>query len=211
MGKLLLDQPESSALVATWADSGLLGYRVSFPPGQTWLEDGAVEWLWRASEEQGFPVMIWAPRQLDGIGDAARRYPGARLVIDHFGLAVDDKDQAVEDVVRELVQLAPIPNVAVKASGLPGHTSEPYPFRNLHASVREVIDAFGAPRVFWGTDLTTLPCPYVDALRMFTEAIDLPSDQVEQIVGLGICRWLRWNVPSPRLIDGKLAHRGQDS
>lgn len=193
MGKLLLDRPESPQVVKTWKDSRMFGYRVSFPPGQSWLADRTVDWLWQAAEEMGFPIMVWAPHQIHGIGEVARRYPGARLAIDRLGLAMDDRDEQVGELVRDLTKLSGLENVAVKASGLPCHSSAPYPFTNLHPYVQEVVQAFGARRVFWGTDLTTLPCPYRDAVRMFTEHMAfLEPGELGEIMGLGISRWLNW-------------------
>jgi predicted TIM-barrel fold metal-dependent hydrolase len=52
--------------------------------------------------------------------------------------------------------MAKRPNVAVKASALPSYSSEPYPYRGLHAHIRRVYDAFGPQQMFWGTDFTRL-------------------------------------------------------
>jgi hypothetical protein len=58
---------------------------------------------------------------------------------------------------------------------------------------RRVYDAFGPQRVFWGTDLTRLPCTYRQAVTMFTEDISwLTADDKEWIMGRGVCEWLGW-------------------
>ena len=54
----------------------------------------------------------------------------------------------------ELLALARFPNVAVKATGVPGYSSEGYPFRSMHAYLHQIYDAFGPERCYWGTDLT---------------------------------------------------------
>ena len=51
----------------------------------------------------------------------------------------------------ELLHAAKHPNVAVKATGAPGTSSEPYPYRNVHTYIRQIYDAFGPRRMFWGT------------------------------------------------------------
>jgi len=33
-----------------------------------------------------------------------------------------------------------------------------YPFESLHAQYRVMSDAFGPRRLFWGTDITKMPC-----------------------------------------------------
>ena len=59
--------------------------------------------------------------------------------------------------------------------------------------IRRVVQAFGPQRVFWGTDLTRLPCPYRQAVTLFTEELDFLSDtDKEWIMGRGIAEWLHW-------------------
>jgi predicted TIM-barrel fold metal-dependent hydrolase len=132
---------------------------------------------------------------MERMGAIAAAYPRLRMVIDHLGLANGEKDaHAFRDLDR-LLELAKHPNVAVKASALPCYTSEPYPFRGLHPHVRRVHAAFGARRMFWGTDLTRLPCPYREAVTMFTQEMPwLAADDLEWIMGRGIRAWLRWDA-----------------
>jgi hypothetical protein len=51
-------------------------------------------------------------------------------------------------------------NVALKATGAPSYSSEPYPHRDIHGHIRKLYDAFGPDRMFWGTDITRMPCPW---------------------------------------------------
>jgi L-fuconolactonase len=192
MGKLLLDQSESEEIAKAWRPSQTLGFRVSFPPGQFSPKD--TDWLWRAAEERDFPVMVWAPGQLNELKHAAKRHPHARIVVDHLGMGPDDRGDRVQYAIRDLMHLTDLENVAVKASSLPAHSMAPYPFEDLHGHVRAVVNGFGASRVFWGSDLTTLKCSYEDAVRMFTDAMPFPVDDLDQIMGLALSRWLRWEV-----------------
>jgi hypothetical protein len=60
-----------------------------------------------------------------------------------------------------------------------------------------VYDAFGPRRTFWGTDWTRLPCPWRQAVTLFTEELPWLSGQdKEWIMGRAICEWLGW--PPPR-------------
>ena len=88
------------------------------------------------------------------------------------------------------------PNVAVKASTLPSHTSDVYPYRRTHPYLRRVYDAYGPTRVFWATDFTAMPCTYRQAITMFTEEIPwfTPEDK-QWIMGRGVCEWLGWTLP----------------
>jgi predicted TIM-barrel fold metal-dependent hydrolase len=192
MGKLLLDRPESPGIAAAWTAADMLGFRVSFPRDQ--FSPADTDWLWRSAEERDFAVMVWAPGQLSELKDAARRHPRARIIVDHLGMGPDDIGDRVGESIRNLLPLAELDNVAVKASSLAAHSTMPYPFEDLHAHVRDVVSGFGGSRVFWGSDLTTLKCAYTEAVRMFTDAMPFLAADVEQIMGSGIAKWLRWKV-----------------
>ena len=74
---------------------------------------------------------------------------------------------------------------------------EPYPFRDLHPYIRQLVDAFGPRRVFWGTDLTRMPCPYRECVTLFTEELPwLRGADLEWVMGRGVCEWLGWPLPA---------------
>jgi predicted TIM-barrel fold metal-dependent hydrolase len=93
----------------------------------------------------------------------------------------------------QLLALAKRPNVAVKATALPCFSSESYPCKGLHGVIRQVLDAFGPKRMFWGTDISRLPCSYRQGVTMFTEALPfLSAADQEWVMGKAICAWLDW-------------------
>lgn len=195
MGVLALNKPESHEMVADWPSSGFIGVRLAFPPFRkvSWLKDGTAEWFWPQANRLALPIMIWAPEQLDEIEKLVASYPNIRFIIDHMNLFVEDKGEIVAKAVAELLPLARHPNIAVKVSALPAHSSEPYPFRDMHPFIERVVEAFGAERVLWGTDLTRKACPYHEAITMFTKELPfLDQAQLEQIMGGAATRWIGW-------------------
>jgi predicted TIM-barrel fold metal-dependent hydrolase len=65
----------------------------------------------------------------------------------------------------------------------------------LHPYIRRVYDAFGPQRMFWGTDLTRLPCTYREGIAMFTEHLPwLSAADKEWIMGRGVCEWIGWKL-----------------
>lgn len=97
--------------------------------------------------------------------------------------------------VDELLPLAEFTNVYVKVSALPCFSTEPYPFRNLDQPVRRVIEAFGAERCFWGSDITRVPktCSYRQVVTQFTEELNfLSSRDLELIMGKALATCLNW-------------------
>jgi predicted TIM-barrel fold metal-dependent hydrolase len=199
MGRIALELPQSRGLVSDWRDQpGMLGMRLTFhaQPHRTWLTDGTAEWLWKAAEEAGIPIMVFVPGSVPAIEAVAERHPGLKLIIDHLAMATGRDDDAFADLPLVL-RLARLPNVAVKSSALPVFSTEPYPFPGLHRYIRQVYDAFGPRRMFWGTDWTRLPCSWRQGLTMFTEELSFLGDEdKEWIMGKAICEWLGWPLPS---------------
>jgi predicted TIM-barrel fold metal-dependent hydrolase len=199
MGALPLDRPESRALVADWRNQpGMLGLRYGFlqEPLRGWLEDGTLDWLWAAAEHAGVPIALLATDSLPAVGRIAERHPGLRLTIDHLGGKGGNttlKDAAAMTHMPALLALAKYPNVAVKATGVPWYSSEPYPFPAMHPFVRQVYDAFGPQRLFWGTDITKMPCSWRQCVTMFTEELPWLSDPDKALImGQAVCAWWGW-------------------
>ncbi len=199
MGRLALEQPESRGLVADWKKQpGMLGMRFTFHTDlqRPWLTDGTADWLWPAAARAGIPLMVLVPGSLDALDRIAGRHPDVKLVIDHVGLKIREKAPKVFDDLPAVCALAKHPNVAVKASGMPSLSAEPYPFRDLHPHIRTLIDAFGPRRTFWGTDLTRMPCSYRECIALFTEELPwLSASDKEWVMGRAVCEWLGWPLP----------------
>lgn len=177
------------------ATPGMRGIRMTFhqPRWQSWLEGTTLEPFWAACERHGIPVMLLAPGRLDRIAAVARAHPDLRLAIDHLGLHSNVRGPSCEPDLQAALKLAPLSNVSVKLSALPCYVEEDYPFVTTWEWVRRVHAAFGPDRMFWGSDVTRLPCTYAQAVTQFTEAIDFlgPTDR-EQIMGAALSAWLRW-------------------
>src|SRR2546422_5133117 len=86
-------------------------------------------------------------------------------------------------------------------SGAPSYSSQPYPFRNIHGYLRQVFEAFGPERSFWGTDITRMPCSYRQCVTMFTEELPwLKGRDLERVMGGAIVDRLGWKRPGAALL-----------
>jgi len=200
MGALPLDDPESRARVATWRQQpGMLGLRYTFlhDPARRLLREGVFDWLWSAAEKAGIPIAALATDSLAELGRIAELHPGLRLTIDHMGGRgglTNLKDDAAMTHMPQLVALAKYPNVAVKATGAPGYSAETYPYPKMQGYLRQIFDAFGPHRMFWGTDITKMPCSWRQCVTMFTEELPWLSGQDRRLVmGDALCDWWGWN------------------
>lgn len=202
LGNFPLDDPASRGLVAGWKSKpGMLGLRFTFhaPHQRSWPTDGSLDWLWPAAERAGVPIALQAALFLPTVGQVADRHPGLKLIVDHLGGrggTAYDKDAAAFGRLPELLALASRPNVAVKATGAPWYSSEPYPFRSIHGYLERIFDAFGPERFFWGSDVTRMPCPWRQVVTLFTEELPwLKGRDLELVMGEALCRWLDWPAP----------------
>jgi predicted TIM-barrel fold metal-dependent hydrolase len=199
MGAPPLDKPESRERIATWRDQpGMLGLRYGFltDPAKTWLRDGTLDWLWTAAEKAQVPIAMLCTDVLADIGSIAERHSGLRLTIDHLGGrggTAQDKDAAAMTHIPALLALAKYPNVGVKATGVPHYSSEPYPFPALHPYLRQVFDAFGPHRMFWGTDISKMKPSWRQCVTMFTEELPwLKGRDLELVMDEALCGWWGW-------------------
>jgi predicted TIM-barrel fold metal-dependent hydrolase len=120
-------------------------------------------------------------------------------VLDHMALHSHAKGAAAFADLDKTLALARRPNIAIKASALPKFADDEYPYRMVQPYLWRAYSAFGPDRMFWGTDLTRLPCSYRQAVTMFTEEIRwLTDSDKERIMGRGLCEWLGWPIAQSR-------------
>jgi L-fuconolactonase len=193
----LRDASAGRELVRQWRTiSGLRGLRVTFTrEKRQWLLDGTADWLWLEAEEAGVPIMVYAPGATPELARIAGLYPGLRLAIDHFGLEGQPSREALDVAVRELEAAAAAPNLAVKASALPLHVGEPYPYASLHDPIVRVVSAFGAERVFWGSDMSRHGPSYEQEVNWVADVPGINRSELSWIRGGGVRRWL--GMPDP--------------
>jgi predicted TIM-barrel fold metal-dependent hydrolase len=203
LGNFDLLSPEREKIVARWRERpGMLGFRFTFnqPQEKTWWTDGSLDWFWKACEKQNLRLGLMAtgPNIL-AFGRIAERHPGLKMHIDHIGRGggrADLKDDAAYANLGEMLALAKLPNVGIKLSGAPSTSSQPYPYRNVHKYLQQIIEAFGPERCFWGTDITRMPCTYRQCVTMFTEEMPwLKGRDLEQVMGAAFVKWLDWKRP----------------
>jgi len=190
-----LDEPHGPALIASWKQRpGMLGMRLYFnqPHNRTWPTDGTIDWLLPAAEKAALPVALLAGDWLPLVGEIAARHSGLKLIVDHMGALRGAKGNAAFPKMKELTALATHPNVAVKLTGGPFYADDGYPFRSLHPHYRAMYEAFGPRRLFWGTDITKMPCSWRQCVTHFQEIDWIPDADKKLIMGKAICDWLGW-------------------
>jgi predicted TIM-barrel fold metal-dependent hydrolase len=198
LGNFDVSKRESRDLIPGWKTRpGMLGLRFAFtqPHQANWMTDGTMDWLWPACEQAGIPVALMASNYLPQVAKIAEQYPGLKLIIDHLGRARGGQDDAAFANIAQVCDLAKFPNFALKATGAAGESSQPYPFTNIHKYLKQLFDAFGPQRYFWGTDITRMPVSWRQCVTLFTEELPwLSGNDLELVMGRGVCDWLGWDL-----------------
>lgn len=198
MGQFPPTRPEMRHLIHGWKKQpGMLGLRWALlhPEEQVWLRDGTLDWLWPAAEKEGLPVSCMGGLFLREFRQIAEAHPNLKMILDHCGLVRTGQNDAAFARLDELVALAKLPNVAVKATGAPHYSTQAYPYKNIHDGLQRIFDAFGPKRFFWGTDITRMPCSYRQCVTFFIEELPwLKGQDLEWVMGRAVCEWLGWEL-----------------
>jgi len=127
----------------------LVGLRLSpiYDRNTVWMNDPVCYPLWKKAQQLGAVFNIFlAPHQLAQVGDMARRFPGVKLVIDHF--AMIDITKPDSEGIDGILALKDLKNVYVRTS-LHNPSQQKPPFRDMWSYLRKVYDAFGPRRMIY--------------------------------------------------------------
>ncbi len=183
------DMPARLARLA--ATPGFLGVRLTLnaAPFNRWFDDGTLSRVLAEAAAQRIPVALFAPGQTRALGEAARRHPTTRILIDHMAIGQTDPQPYAQ--WNHVLTMAELPNVWIKVSYFPTIAREPWPFAAAQRRLRELVQYFGAARLIWGSDFPNSKriCSYrqsVDFIR--TEATFLSTAERALILGGSLMR-----------------------
>ena len=93
----------------------------------------------------------------------------------------------------QFLAAAKYPKVALKATGAPCYSTEPYPVRDIYGCIKQLFGAYGPQRPFRSTDITRMPCRWRRCITLFTEELAwLKGCDLEQVMGRAVGDWFRW-------------------
>ncbi|MBX3031046.1 MAG: amidohydrolase family protein [Chloroflexi bacterium] len=144
--------PSAVAGIPDHAAAGVVAVRVNLGPSplETEADLAGLDALVDATAAAGL-VLQWTMR-LPGaalIERAAARRPDVPQVFDHLGLPVDARDLGQLARIRDL---AGIPTLHIKLSGMYALSQDGYPYRDTWPWAEGVLEAFGASRTMWASD-----------------------------------------------------------
>jgi predicted TIM-barrel fold metal-dependent hydrolase len=179
---------------------GMVGIRmgISYRAMIDLYRAGVHEPYYEAAERYGLPIFISLHGHAAEFEETIKAHPDLRFIVDHVGLPTPPNDaqpgQHLFEELPSVLALARFPNVAVKFTGVPALSAEPYPFADVWPHMRKLVDAFGADRLMWGSDFTRCKelHTYRDSVNFFVFTDHL-SEAEKQEMGSGTFRrWLGW-------------------
>jgi predicted TIM-barrel fold metal-dependent hydrolase len=188
-------EPSADRLITEFQKPGMLGFRLHFNDAKMlpFLNDYSGDWFWEAATTANIPIMLFAPGMLDGIGRVAQSFPKLSLAIDHMGIGRGLRDDDAFAHWPKLLELSRFSNVSIKLSTVPIFSTHPYPYLNLHPYLKSIYEKFGRERLFWGSDLSRLPCSYRLSMDLFLNELPWLSEQdLRAIMGRSLSNWLNW-------------------
>jgi L-fuconolactonase len=190
--------PDAHRTVAGHAAAGASGLRANLiGRGSRGLgEDDRLDPLIDAAAASDL-VIQWTLRVPDPsmamIARAATRAPGIRQVLDHLGLPVDPGDPESMNGMRDL---ADVPGLHVKLSGMYALTRERYPYQDVWPWMEGVLAAFGAARTMWASDwpLSGESDSYARQLALIDRLPFLDAAARRDVLGASANRF--WRLPA---------------
>jgi L-fuconolactonase len=163
-------------------------------------------------QRRRIPVFLAFGGRIEAAEPIVKAFPELTVVIDHMGVpGPPHQHDPWWKAIPTTIGLASYPNVHVKLSSAPVFSRERFPFRDVTPHMIDVVNAFGAERVLWGSDISrfqgqmgwSLRNPalqgdypgrhtYAESLAFVTDADWLNDDQKASIVGRTARRILRW-------------------
>ena len=188
--------PANAGMLKGWrAQAGMLGLRVILAKGTLACDEGLDHWLWRAAAEHDLPLMIAPVGNMPLLAQIAHAFPNLRLTIDHMGARIHHYGAEAFSDIDAVLALAARPNVAVKGTALPCYSAGQRPWADVMPYWRRLFEAYGPQRLFWGSDLSRLPCPYGDLVATFRDDLDwLDGEARAEVMGRAVARWHGWAV-----------------
>lgn len=160
------------------AELGFRGVRLNPTFTDTGFADETVKAVVRKAGELDVPVTLFARQHhLDDVATLLQGYPDTKILLDHFAFCKPGKDEAAMNKVLAMGRR--FDQLYVKTSAWFRVSGQPWPHRDLHAPLTDLLSAFGANRLLIGSDYPFVKeqYDYSQAFKILDEAPISPDDK----------------------------------
>ncbi len=178
---VILDATDPSTpaqLKAMARTHGVTGLRLTGYPDEKgnypWLDSEPARASWAAADQLGLAVVVMyppgkpTPAAFAHLNALARRYPHAKLILDHFGWPVFTGAPAY-GLTDAFDPLKGLPNVYFKftTTNVDALAKAQVPAEDF---LRHAVDVYGADHIMWGSSFGAAAPPYADLVRRIRTA-----------------------------------------
>jgi L-fuconolactonase len=184
---------------------------------------GDYDEVFAAAGDCGLPIFAAISGHTELLTRYLNKFPDVKVIVDHCGTppsrsirellakmeALPDSaeywaklgDRPMTEAIANVIKLADYPNVAIKWAHSSAIFAAPgYPNEGARPYLRKLLNAFGANRVLWASDYTTLPTgeTWAEVLFAVINNPELSTSEREQLLGSTIRTWLNWSDESSK-------------
>ncbi len=179
------------------------------------LASGGYDAMFSEAADCGLPIFVTIPGNAPALRPSIDKFRTVTFIIDHcgmpFGAAIKKRlaDSGVSAQVPEMgggtkqaefeqvLRLADRPNVALKwahAQGL--FEVSGYPFSALRPFLKSALNAFGAERVMWASDVSANLTgeSWAELLFWLRDNPELSSSELEGLFGRAVRKCINWET-----------------
>jgi predicted TIM-barrel fold metal-dependent hydrolase len=178
---------------------------------------GVYDEIFALAADNGLPVFVQIAGHADLLDRIVARYPDSRIIVCHCGMPPgatlapiiaqmeglpDSPDywrkvaeEPIDQAFAKVLRAAEHPQVALKWAHAPGmFGAAGYPNLAARPYLRRALDAFGAERVMWASDISANQTgeSWAELIFAVTENPEISSDERDGIMGAAARRWLNW-------------------
>lgn len=202
--------PDAAQRLADGRARGLRGVRMIPMREPDRIARGEFERVLNACGDLGLAVMLSLKYPLDPqLPQLFKRHSRVTFYIDHLGTGYAPpilgwRPSEPFEHLPTVLQLAKIQNVCIKLTGAPSLSYEPYPFKDVWQPALQLVEAYGADRVSWGSDYTRVAglASYWEGRHYLEELPGLSPEQLTLIYGETLMQRLGWR-PQSAARDGR--------
>lgn len=215
------DDPELKAVVRIAADNpNVRALRVS--PGMSRAEmkkfgDGDYDPIFEAAVEHGLPIFAQVAGHAHLLERVVKKYSDVQIIICHCGMPpgaslypifaqleglADSMDYwgklaatPLEESFETVLRTADMPQIALKWGHAPVmFDAAGYPNLGARPFLRKALDAFGAERVMWASDISANQTgeSWAELIFSIIENPDMSPEEKEWVMGKSARKWLDW-------------------
>jgi len=219
------EDPDLAAVVKIWAaNPNVKALRIS--PGMSRAEmkrfsDGVYDPIFEQAVKHNLPVFTQVAGHAHLLERVVKKYPDVRIIICHCGMPpganlypIFAQMEGLDDSMDYWGKLAATPldesfDVVLRTADMPqislkwGHApvmfdAAGYPNLGARPFLRKALDAFGAERVMWASDISANQTgeSWAELIFAIRENPDMTEEEKEWVLGKTARTWLDWPTGS---------------